>query len=406
MSQKSVTTLLAVLVCMAQGPLLAQAWTNRRTPEITHHRRNAPTAPIVLSGQVVMEDGSPLGKMVQIELVCNGRLTQQTVTDPNGSFFLELGSPRAEDWLDPSMGGSADGTVESSTKIAPDNRPAKADEVPSMGQGRQSMMGCEVRSAPVAGFSSNRISLHSRSAFDNPDIGRIILRKMSDAEATTVSLKTLSAPDDARKAFRKANEELNQEQPNTRKAEKELQKAVEEYPEFSEAWDLLARVQMSRNDPVQAKASFLKAIEAEPKFLQPYMGLAQMAVQRSDWRETADWSSKVLALDSGYAPALYWNGLAGYYLGDYGKGVHSLSRLYELGHREEYPFGLLPLGVMHANRGQIQPAAEAFQLYLQNMPAEKVSESQRSGLERQLAEWTQAGLASLPTDPENETGTP
>ncbi len=406
MSIRAATLLLAVVALLDAAPLMGQAWSSQSSPENTHHRRFPATAPVVLSGQVVMADGSHLKNLVQVDLVCNGRITQQTLTTTDGSFFLEVGSPRTEDWMDPGMGGSANGSVESSTKVASATGPAKADEVPSMGQGRTTLMGCEVRAAPIPGFASNRISLRTRSSFDNPDIGRIIVRKLSDAEATTVSLRTLSAPDDARKAFRKANEELAEEKPNTEKASKELLKAVDKYPEFSAAWDLLARVQMSRGDSEKARASFLKAIEAEPKFVQPYMGLAQMAVQRSDWKETAEWSGKVIALDSGFAPALYWHGLAGYYLGDFEQGVRSLTSLYELGFRDEYPFGLLPLGVMHAHRGQIQSAAEALSLYLKIMPAERISETQRTQLEQQLAQWTTAGLASFPAGVENEPETP
>jgi hypothetical protein len=136
------------------------------------------------------------------------------------------------------------------------------------------------------------------------------------------------------------------------------------------------------------------------------MGLAQMAVESSDWKETADWSGKVIELDSGFAPGLYWNGMAGFYLGDFEKGVASLSRLYELGYRDEYPFGLLPLGVMHANQGQIQSAVEAISLYLKIMPADRVSETQRSELEQQLAQWTASGRVTNPPDVQSEQATP
>ena len=386
---------LLVVFLFSPAPAICQVRPNASSPTISHQRRFPQVATASLAGQVVMENGSPLDRTIQVELVCNGRIKQQAQTAPDGSFYLDLGAPRTEDWLDPGMGGSSDGTVEGSVKVAAPSGPAAPDEIPSMGQGRTTLYGCEVRAAPVPGFVSNTIALGTRSVFDNPEIGRIIIRKLNDPDARTVSLSTLTAPRNAREAFQKASEELENQKPNTDRAMKELHKALKAHPEFSAAWDLLARVQIISGDPVGARESFLRAVEVEPGFLQPYMGLAQMAVQRSDWKETAAWSRKVLQLDQGSAPALYWHGLASYYMSDFVQGESSLSRLYELGYRDEYPFGLLPLGVIHANQGQIQSAAEELQLYLKIMPPDLVSAAQRAELERQLEQWETSGLASL-----------
>ena len=115
-------------------------------------------------------------------------------------------------------------------------------------------------------------------------------------------------------------------------------------------------------------------------------------------------AEKALELEPGNPKALFWNGLANYYLSRYDQGEKSLSSLYQLGHIEEYPFGLLPLGVIHANQGKIEVAAKELRLYLKTMPPERVPDAQRAELEKQLALWDSQGLTVAPqeTDPDSE----
>ena len=61
---------------------------------------------------------------------------------------------------------------------------------------------------------------------------------------------------------------------------------------------------------------------------------------------------------------------------------------------------------MHANQGQIQPAAEAISLYLKIMPADQVPQTQRSELEQQLAQWTATSRETNPPEAHGEQGTP
>jgi tetratricopeptide (TPR) repeat protein len=268
------------------------------------------------------------------------------------------------------------------------------------------MSGCEVRVSPKPGIISNSIALTTRETSENPDIGLLVIQRLSDSEATTVSVTSLKAPSKALKAFEKANRELALEKPNFGKAVKELEKAVKEYPQYSEAWDLMARAHLSQGEVEEGRECFLRAIEEEPKFISPYLGLAQLAVQESDWDGTVHWTGKVLQLDATLPQALYWSGMAHFYLNKHDQTEKDLTSLYEQGYTETYPFGLLLAGVVHANQGKIQSAAEELQLYLRLMPPEEVPEAQRSELERQLASWQSEGLATLPEAPASEPETP
>lgn len=394
-SRKAFPACFALVVLSAGPGLYAQGLSDSRSVSKTHQARNLGTPSVSLVGQVIMEDGRPLGEIVQIELVCNGRVNQQTMTSPDGTFSFDLGSPRTSDWMDPGIGGSSGGTLESVVKVAPAGAPSNLDEVPSMGRGRADLSGCEVRAALRPGMTSNSIALRTRDVLENPEIGQIVVRRLSGSGATVVSLSILSAPGDARKAFEKANRELAQEKPNLEKASRELEKAVEKHPSFSAAWDLLGRVQMMEAKPDQARQSFLRAVEEEPGFIPPYLALAQVAVQAQHWEEVLVHTGKVLELDASEIRALYWNGLGNYYTGRFDDGEKSLARLYELGHQAQYPFGLLLIGVIHANQGRIPEAASELRSYLELMPPEQVSEAQRDELEAQLSHWEDQGVVAL-----------
>lgn len=391
----------------AIGTLALLAWPQGLTA-LSAQARNVQTSPVSLVGRVLEEDGQPPNDLLQVDLVCSGRIRQQTLTGSDGTFTFDLEPSRSEDWLDPGAGGSATGAIEGSARVATPGRSQNLDEVPSMGRGRASLSGCEVRLAPRPGLASNAINLRTRGAFDNPDIGVIIVRRLSDSTATTVSLSTLSAPRRARDAFDRANDELSSRSPDLGKAIQELEKAVREYPEFSAAWDLLARVHLSKGDIEEGRNCFLRAVEEEPRYITPYLGLAQIGVQRGGWEEVDTWTGRVLEIDSGHPQALYWAGLAGYYLGNFRRSEGALSDLYGrgTGMAEAYPFGLLLLGVIHANQGKIQSAAEGLRLYLRLMPPDQVPEAQRIELENQLASWELEGLAVLSDEAGSETESP
>jgi len=356
---------------------------------------------VSLTGRVLEENGQPPNKLVQVDLICNGRIRQQTLTSSDGTFIFDLDPAYDESWLDPASGGSATGAFEGSAKVASSGRSVALDEVPPTGTAMVTLTGCEVRLSPIPGISSNAIALRTRGSFDTPDIGVIVIKRLSNNKATTVSISTLIAPEKARNAFEKANDALVGPDPDLKKALKELKKAVKHYPAYSAAWDLMGRVQLSQGNRKEGRDCFLRAIKEEPGFIPPYAGVAQMAFQDSDWEETSAWSLKVLELDERYPQALYWHGLAAFYLRNFEDSEKSLSSLYTTeGHYKSYPFGLLPLGVVHANMGNLEAAAEEFGLYLELMPETRVPEMQRKELEEQIAAWKSQGLiSSSPSGP-------
>lgn len=381
-----------VTLMLSAGWPSAQGLQDSRSISKTHQPRNAPLQQVILSGEVVTDDGSPLPEMLEVQLVCNGRVNQSTLVAPDGTFSFTLGEPRTDDWVDPSLGGSLGGSLESVVKVAPPGRGAKLDEVPSLGTGRADLRGCEIRLPPRPDLVANSIALDTRNALENPDVGRIVVHRTGGSRARTVSVSFLSAPKKARQRYQDAVELIQRDKPRWKDAEKKLREALKIHPEFAAAWDLLGRVLMSEEKREEGKAAFERAVELEPGLLPPREALALAAVQEADWERLRQIASALLELDPGHPRALFWSGMACFYLRDFGPGVRHLEQLYSTGAEEDFPFGLLLLGVMQANQGDVPGAAVSLQKYLDLMPADQVPPEQRRELELQLAQWRAEGI--------------
>jgi tetratricopeptide (TPR) repeat protein len=115
------------------------------------------------------------------------------------------------------------------------------------------------------------------------------------------------------KSFEKARTELIDQKAD--KAQRDLEKAVQAYPPFAEAWYQLGRLQQVQNSG-DARSSYAKAAAADPKFVLPYEQLAMLAAQAQQWKDVVDNVGRWLALDpAGSAPIWYFNALGSFQLG-------------------------------------------------------------------------------------------
>lgn len=100
----------------------------------------------------------------------------------------------------------------------------------------------------------------------------------------------------------------------TDRAQHDLEKAVQIYPQFAEAWYQLGKLQQV-SSPKDAGNSFAKAVAADPKFVAPYEHLVPIAAQAAKWQEVADDTARELELNPrGTAQIWYYHALANYKL--------------------------------------------------------------------------------------------
>ena len=321
--------------------------------------------PIYISGKVVMQDGSPVPQDVTIQRLCSGVSKTVAYTDPRGHFSFQWGErnlvladasdaggdPSRNPTTSPGFGGAQ--SAGGSNAFAADPYGNK-------------MMNCQLR-ANVAGFTSDAVNLFNRRSTDTPDIGTIVLHRIAEVEGSSVSVTSMMAPKDARKAYERGLQSLLKNKPDD--AVKDFERAVAAYPKYAEAWQNLGKLHAQRKSMAAARASFLKAIDADPKLVPPYVELGMMAAADANWPEAGEYLDKALKLDPvDYPVAWYTDAVAHYNLMNYDAAEKSAREAVRLDQRHTNPRAGYLLGLILAEEKDYTGAAAQLTEYVKLVP--------------------------------------
>jgi hypothetical protein len=252
--------------------------------------------PLFVSGNVVFQGGVSPPEPVAIERICNGLSRREGYTDSKGQFQIELGRHVDQDASegDPRTGAPNQSRVLGRASVSP-------------------YEGCELR-AILPGFQSTSLTLHMEDDFGQLRVGTIVLRRLESVHGSTISVASLSAPNNAKQAYEKGRKA--QFEKKFSEAEKELSRAVEVYPRYAAAWFLLGevhRIQLQLDRAVQA---YSEAIACDPEFVSPYFALTIIAIDQKNWPEVQRLTDRLIRLNEfAYPVAYYYNGAANYNLG-------------------------------------------------------------------------------------------
>jgi len=333
-------------------------------PNMQNQQQSMPQ-PIFISGRVMLEDGTAPPESVVMERVCNGQAHSEAYTDSKGFFGFELGRRNNGMMRDASEDPNSDPFARSGGDFG---MPAGGrSSMPTFIGGTDSrFMGCELR-ARLAGYRSQVVSLAMRRPLDNPDVGIILLHRLTPNEGGTVSAVSLAAPKDAKKAYEKGLDSLKKKK--TDEALKNFEKAVEVYPKYATAWYELGKVRSAAGNKEGAHTSFESAIQADPKYVAPYIELALLEVQAQKWQEAADITEKAVKLDPfDYPQAHFYNAVANYNLKNAEAAEKSALQAEKLDTRHAMPQTLHLLGLLLAQKQDYKGAADRLRTYLKFAP--------------------------------------
>ena len=321
-----------------------------------------------------MQDGTPPPEPVAIERVCGGAAHKEGYTDSKGRYQIQLGQNfELQDVSESSNVSSGLGGINGGSGIGNQG----------MGMGGvnpRDLIGCEVR-AMLPGFQSSTAMIKVEGAFGEIRMDTITLQRLGGGEGTTISLTTMQAPKNARKAYEKAQKEVAKN--NLKDAEKELTKAVEEYPKFAAAWALLGMVHQGNKQVDQASKDFQQAINADPQYAKPYFGMAVIAATQQNWKDTVRMSEQVNRLAPlAYPEAYFFGGVAHYNLGDMDDAERNIRKFISLDNEHRRPIAALYLGDILARKQDFAGAAQQAKAYLAAAPNAPNSESVREKLKQ------------------------
>jgi len=315
---------------------------------------------LYISGSVVLQEGTPPPEPVAIERVCGGSAHKEGYTDSRGHYQIQLG--QNFELQDVSESGSANpgfGMGGRSGSGSPGG----------MGMGGvnpRDLIGCELR-AMLPGFQSSSVMIRVEGSFGEIRMDTIVLQRFGGGTGTTISLTTMQAPNGARHAYEKAQKNLAKE--NLKDAEKELTKAVQEFPKFAAAWALLGMIHQSSKKVEEATKDYQQAIAADPQYAKPYFGLAVISVNQQNWKETVRLTEQVNRLSPlAYPEAYYFSGVASYNLGKMDEAERSVRKFLSLDTEHRKPMAALYLGDILARKRDFAGAVEQAKAYLALAP--------------------------------------
>ena len=340
---------------------------------------------LFITGRVMLEDGTPPSNVATIERVCAGSTHAEGYTDSRGYFAVEVGNESTV---------FQDASETSGYGRLGSPRISAAGGGSSSSSGRGGAMSSDLRfancdlRARLTGYRSQTVNLAGRRPLDDPNIGVILLHRQGKDEGNLVSMVSLAAPRDARKAFEKGLQLIRKGK--TEEAEKEYRKAVTAYPRYADAWNELGRIQLDRGQDDVARETFQTAIQADPKYVNPYLQLSIIYMRHAQWRDLADDTAVALKLDAfDYPQAWLFNGVANWNLKNTAAAEKSIREAERLDSRHTLPQVYHLMGMILAQRHDYNGAAEYLRLYLRLDPAAEDVDKARVQLalaEKQLAE--------------------
>jgi tetratricopeptide (TPR) repeat protein len=311
-----------------------------------------------LFGKVSVEGEPLLWNPILISVICNGTTVSTTRTDPSGKFLIPI-------------------------VPAPGSLSLQGDQQRQM---ETHYEGCTVQAA-FTGFHSGTITITRNNLRDEPDLGTLTLsREGGRSSATAVSNTIESAPANAVKSFDKARADLMEQKPD--RAEHDLEKAVQAYPSFAEAWYQLGKLQQTSNPP-DAQNSFSKAAAADPQFVLPYEQLATLSAQTGKWPDVVNNTSHALQLDpAGTAQTWYLNALGNFQLGKTNLAETSALKALSMDPSHTIPNTEQLLAVILARKGDYNGALAHLRnclTYLPKGPTTDLLKQQIAQLEKKVA---------------------
>jgi tetratricopeptide (TPR) repeat protein len=314
---------------------------------------------LYLSGYVLFSDGSPPNEPVKVELACRGQVQQLSYTRADGYFIFRAGH--------------------------------KGDNVQTLAQKfsdryHYNLDACQL-SASLPGHTSTIITLGRRGIYQKAPVGTIVLLPEEDESSGLVSVEALTVPKDALKAYGEAKEELERENPNLEEAVTSLRRAVDLFPEFTAAWNLLGKSYIRANDLNQGREALTMAIRLDESFVEPCLTLALLELMQDRMIEAIAASERALAAMPDLAEAHFYRASAFNALGNLEEARVSLQAVLASPDLERLPRAYFLLGSVLAQEGKFTEAADHLVRYISLEPETRAAAAAAA----QLKDWKQAG---------------
>jgi len=382
----------ASFVALAQGQQNGTAGPRSSVPRNTNRSTQPPSGPpqiVYYMGKVVMDTGIAPPSSVAVLRVCNGITRRETFTSSDGSFSFTVGD-RATDLVSEASQDTRD--MSSTGQFTPTN--------PMMiGQSnfQSPIADCELR-ADLSGYVSSSIRIDPSMA--NSNVGIIMLHSRRKKAEGMVTVASLEVPSKARKEYEKGSELL--EKGDLAGAEKSLQKAIDMYPKFAEAWLRMGDLEERRKNIEGATRDYQEAIKSDANLTLAYLRMAFLTAVARDWEQTRRLTDRLITLDPVNFPiAYYYNAVAELNLKHIDKAETSALRAESMDKQHAEPRVELLLASIYTAKGAYSSAADHYRAYLNLVPNGPLTERVKTDI-AQMEEMSKSQTPPRPAPSANK----
>jgi len=258
------------------------------------------TPPVVLlTGKVLTDANTPAPERVTVALNCGGTTSvAQTQSDGKGFFSVSV--------------ALSDGR---STLVSPQNGASMSST--------SQLESCELV-ADVNGYTAEPLRINPSGDMGVINVGTIVLRSTAPKHGFTVSAISLAAPDKAKNAFAKGEEQKNKGKWSAAIAS--FRRAIAAYPRFALAWLELGRVQARQNDFADARQSFQESVTRDSRLVDGYVELAHLAAKQQEWQDLATVTDHLTQIHPDEPEYWFLNSVAYFNLGNIRQADTSITR--------------------------------------------------------------------------------
>lgn len=296
---------------------------------------------IAFHGKVVLEDGSPPGRVVGIQRVCAGKdhaIREGSASAKTGEYSVRLEVS--------GFGGVFTGNLDGLGYVP-----------------------CSLE-ATLDGFVSSRLDVSDRRLTMNPQLPNIVLTPAP--RGTLVDLnRGAGVPSAASRPWSRALKSL--EARDWAAAEAPLRAVVQAAPKFAPGWVALGTCYQNQHKATEARPALERAIQLDPKPLPPLYMLATVEYDLKDWAAAAKTSQTLIQSDTrhNYLEAYVLNAIARYEMKDLDGALERIREVVRLDKRQDLPRALYILAAIEEARQEYDSAGAHLREYLDKNPHAK-----------------------------------
>jgi len=196
--------------------------------------------------------------------------------------------------------------------------------------------------------------------------------------SSTISVSEMYIPSKASAEMKKGIDAYTSGDLSTAAAH--FQKAIDNYPRYARAYDMLGAIAIKQPDRAKARDLFKRSIEADSTYSPAYIDLARMDLQEEHYADSESLLAKAIAFNPTLPDAVGLLATTEFSNKEYDKALADVERTHALRNHEQYAEVHLMAAKVLRMQNHPEAAIAQFQLFLKEKPDSPEAQSVREAV--------------------------